>query len=305
MIMNGRFTGQLTSVAASLLLSVVPGTAQSGKATLAVSTIQPLPALSAAMAASGKANSLSRVVEAYDSQLMDRLNAGRKFEIVGRSDLPSIVREQELAGSGNVATGDPNAAQPGKLAGARYLLVATVDDFDDTTSKIELPNLDKVALKRKIRLSTTAKIYDAGTGSLLESTSVQLEQTDDRMDPAVLQRNAEPSDALLLEITRAAAQEIATRVADLVFPVRVLARRETQVTINRGAGAGVESGQLFNVFAEGEELVDPDTLEVLGREEILIGKVRVISVQPRLSTALIVEDFGIDKGAVLRPATGD
>ncbi|MCU0788253.1 MAG: hypothetical protein MUC91_08705 [Verrucomicrobia bacterium] len=180
-----------------------------------------------------------------------------------------------------------------------------MDDFDDTTSKIELPNLDKVALKRKIRLSTTAKIYDAGTGSLLESTSVQLEQTDDRMDPAVLQRNAEPSDALLLEITRAAAQEIATRVADLVFPVRVLARRETQVTINRGAGAGVESGQLFNVFAEGEELVDPDTLEVLGREEILIGKVRVISVQPRLSTALIVEDFGIDKGAVLRPATGD
>ena len=56
------------------------------------------------------------------------------------------------------------------------------------------------------------------------------------------------------------------------------------------------------MFAVGEELIDPDTKESLGREEILIGKVKITSVLPKTSTAEIIEDLGIDKEAVLRKA---
>jgi hypothetical protein len=298
-----RIIRTFTAVITTLVLTTSLGSAQSSKAPLAVSAIKPLPSLSSAMAASGKANSLERVVEAYDSQLIDRLNASRKFEIVGRSDLREVMKEQELAASGNVAANDPNAAQLGKLAGAKYVLVGTIDDFEDATEKMMFTNLNRVAYKRKIRLSTTAKIYDSSTGKLMESVNVRLEKKDDRMDQQAIRRNAEQTDVLLLEITRAAADQIATRVADLVFPIRVLIKRDTQITINRGEGAGVEAGQMFNVFAEGEELVDPDTGEALGREEILVGKARIINVQAKLSTAEVLEDLGITKGAVLRPAS--
>lgn len=294
-----------STVLVGLLLTAFACAGQTGKAPLAVSSIEPLPSLAAAMAASGKASSLSRVVEAYDSQLIDRLNASRKFEIVGRSDLSVVLKEQELTGSLNVAAGDANSAQAGKLAGAKYLLVATIDDFDDTTEKMEFTNLNKVGFKRKIRLSTTAKIYDSTTGKLLESAYVQSELKDDRMDANQIQRNAEATDVLLVQITRDAAEQIASKIADLVFPIRVLIKRDTQITINRGEGAGVEVGQLFNVFAQGEELVDPDTGEVLGREEVRVGQARIMSVQAKLSTAEILEDAGIDKGAVLRPAAGN
>jgi curli biogenesis system outer membrane secretion channel CsgG len=287
---------------AGLLLAASLCPAQTGKAPLAVSAIQPLPSLAEAMAASGKASSLARVVEAYDSQLIDRLNASRKFEIVGRIDLKDVLREQELAGSGNVAATDPNAAQAGQLAGAKYLLVATIDDFEDTTERMEFANLNRVGFKRKIRLSTTAKIYDSTTGKLMESANVRLEKKDDRMDQADIQRDAEATDVLLLEATRDAAEQIATRLADVVFPIRVLIKRDAQITINRGEGAGVEVGQRFNVFAQGEVLVDPDTGEVLGREEVKVGEARILSVQPRLSTAELLEDTGVDRGAVLRPA---
>jgi hypothetical protein len=54
------------------------------------------------------------------------------------------------------------------------------------------------------------------------------------------------------------------------------------------------------VFAVGEELIDPDTKESLGREEVLVGKARITNVQPKLSTAELLEDTGVDKGAVLR-----
>ena len=72
------------------------------------------------------------------------------------------------------------------------------------------------------------------------------------------------------------------------------------MTINRGEGGGVAEGDLFNVFAQGAELKDPDTGEVLGREEVKVGKVKISQVNPKTSLAEIVEDTGIDKGAVLR-----
>ena len=72
------------------------------------------------------------------------------------------------------------------------------------------------------------------------------------------------------------------------------------MTINRGEGGGVAVGDAFNVFALGEEMIDPDTKESLGREEVKVGKVKITQVNPKISTAQILEDTGIDKGAILR-----
>ena len=109
MIMTIRFPHPLAGVFTGLLLGTALCSGQTGKAPLAISAIKPIPSLASAMASSGKANSLARVVEAYDSQLIDRLNATRKFDIVGRTDLKDVLREQELAQSGNVDADDANA----------------------------------------------------------------------------------------------------------------------------------------------------------------------------------------------------
>jgi curli biogenesis system outer membrane secretion channel CsgG len=274
--------------------------AQEGKTTLCVSSVTPTPSLKAAMTGAGKALSLGRIVEAFDSQLISAINTTRKFDIVGRSDLKDILKEQELGASGNVDV--KTAAQVGKLAGAQYLLVTTIDDFEDSTEKMEFKTLNLVGLKRKIRLSAVAKIYDSTTGKLLESANIQTDRKDERSDATELKKNAELTDALLLEAVKDTAERIANRVADVIFPARVLAKRDKEVTINRGEGAGVAVGQIWNVFALGDELIDPDTKESLGREEIQVGKVRIVSLTPKTSKAEILEDSGIDKGAVLRLA---
>jgi hypothetical protein len=56
----------------------------------------------------------------------------------------------------------------------------------------------------------------------------------------------------------------------------------------------------LRVFAVGKELIDPDTQEVLGKEEVEIGKVRITDVLPKFSKASILEDRGIAEGAILR-----
>ena len=49
----------------------------------------------------------------------------------------------------------------------------------------------------------------------------------------------------------------------------------------------------------GEDLVDPDTGDVT-REEVFVGTVKVTRVSPQNSQAQVLEDTGIDKGAVVR-----
>ena len=86
----------------------------------------------------------------------------------------------------------------------------------------------------------------------------------------------------------------------MVFPAKVIARRDTQVTINRGEGAGVAVGDVLNVYALGEEMIDPDTKESLGRDEVKVGKVKITEVDPKFSKADVIEDTGISPGAILR-----
>lgn len=290
-------TSRLMAVCA---LSALALSASAQKKTLAVSAIESTPTLRSALTLDGKQESLRRVVESFDSQLTASINATRKFTLVARSDLKHVLAEQELGQSGNVNA--ESAAQAGNLSGADYVLVVTIDDFEDSTEKMEFATLNKVGIKRKLRIGVVGKIIDSTTGKLLESVVVKSEKNDSRSESKELASNAESSDVLLVEIVEDTATKLATRVADVVFPVRVLVKRGKQVTINRGEGGGVEVGQVWDAFALGEELIDPDTGESLGSEEVKVGSVKIDRVNPKTSTAEVMDDTGIDKGAVLRPA---
>ena len=285
-----------------LSLALVPAivSAQEGKATLAVSSIKPTPSLAASVKPDKKLE-MGRIVESLDSQLIDRINATRKFDVVGRSDLNDIIKEQDLGASGNVDA--KTAAKAGKLTGAKYLLVTTVDDFQDYVEKATFEGTGRSATKRVFRLSVVGKIYDSSTGKLLESANFQtgndaFKQIQEERNYSV--KDGELSDEMMVAVSRNLAEKIANHVADVIFPAKVLLKRDKEITINRGEGGGVAVGDTFNVFALGEELIDPDTKESLGREEAKVGKVKITQVNPKTSTAEVLEDTGIDKGAILR-----
>ena len=269
------------------------------KATIAIASIKPTPSLVTSLRPDKK-TSLDRIVESLDSQLVDRISATRKFDVLGRTDLNEVLKEQDLGASGNVDA--KTAAKAGKLAGAKYLLVATVDDFQDYVETATFEGTGRTATKRVFRFSIVGKIYDSSTGKLLESANYQTgndEFKQIQQERSYSVKDGELSDEMMVAVAQTSATRIATHVADVIFPPKVLIRRDNVVTINRGEGGGVAVGDIFNVFAQGEELKDPDTGEVLGREEVKVGKVKISQVNPKTSLADIVEDTGIDKGAVL------
>ncbi len=272
------------------------------KETIGVTDVKPTQAILQNVDRAGKRISLDRVLQSMNGQLIDRMNATRKFQVVARNDLDAILKEQDFASSGNVAPNDKSAAQQFKIAGVKYLVVTTVDDFQDYNEVATFQGTGRSATKRVIRLSCIGKIYDSTTGKLLESTNFQISNKDVSENKTYSVRDGNLNEDLLVAIAREMSGKIANRVADVIFPPKVLSKRGKQITINRGDGTDIAVGQIWNVFALGEELIDPDTGESLGREEILIGKVKIIGVLPKTSTAEIIEDLGIDKEAVLRKA---
>lgn len=270
--------------------------------TIGVGSVKLTPAVVQSAARTGKKVEMDRVVQSLDSQLIDRIHATRKFQVVGRSDLKEILKEQGFASSGNVDADDKAAAHQFKMSGAKYILVTTVDDFQDYTETATFQGTGRSATKRIMRFSCVGKIYDTTTGKLLESTNFQISNKDISENRTYSTRDGVLSDELFVAIARSMAEKIANRVADVIFPPKILSRRDKQITVNRGDGMDIAVGQIWNVYVTGEELIDPDTNESLGREEILVGKVKITNVLPKTSSAEILEDYGIDKMAILRKA---
>lgn len=285
-----------------IIVFLIPSFAWAQKETLGVSAVKPTPALVQGIERTGKKVQMDRVVQSLDGQLIDRINATRKFQVVVRSDLKEVLHEQEFATSGNVDPNDKSAAQQFKVTGVKYLLVTTVDDFQDYIETATFQGTGRSVTKRIIRLSCVGKIYDSTTGKLIESANFQMSNKDIFENLANTVRDSMLSDALLVAISREMAEKIANHVIDIIFPPRVITKRDKQITINRGEGTDIAAGQIWNIFAAGEELIDPDTKESLGREEVLVGKVKITSVLPKTSTAEILEDTGINKEAILRKA---
>ena len=276
-----------TILVSALLLGAT--TAQAQRKQLAVGKVKTSASVTTDASAKGSANSLMRVAEAIDGQLIDALNGTRKFEIIARSDLDALLEEGAFTGAGL------------QVGGSDYLLVPVIDDYQDLIERATFEGIGATAEKRKIRLGMVARIYDSTSGKLIESANFQLDNKNVEKLLSNSSRNGSFSDELLRKIAEEMGGKIANRVVDVIYPARVIALTGPQVTINRGDGTGIRVGQAWAVYALGEEMIDPDTGESLGQSEVKVGTVRIDRVSPKFSTGTISENYGIAKGFVVRP----
>ncbi|MFM1830084.1 MAG: hypothetical protein RLZZ558_424 [Planctomycetota bacterium] len=287
--------------AAAVAQQAVPAAAR--KMALAVGEVKVTPSLTQTLEARGQARELGRVRESLDSQLISAFQQTRKFDVLARSDLKDVLKEQDLGGSGNVDTADPAAAKAFRLAGAQYVVVSTIDDFQDNVQEAEFAEIGRKATRRQVRLSMVAKIYDTTSGRLLETANLQLDNSAFVRNPEFLtgQQGGSLSEKAIQEMARLMAEKAAQRVTDVLLPAKVLVVRDGQVTINRGDGTGIAAGQIWQVFAQGEALIDPDTGENLGSEEVPVGMIRITSVLPKTAVGeLCGDNRGVAAGCVVR-----
>ena len=273
---------------------------------IAVPAVEALPAVVERVAGYGQRGELAQIVQGLDAKLADALQNTRKFEVRAHAELAKLIGEQQAQDSGNFDLSDPARAKPFQLAGIPYLALVQIDDFQDQVQTARFEGVGQQATRRQIRLSAVCRVFDATRGTLLESVRVTLSDFDFKNNPqyVVDQKGGDLTEAVVNVIADKMANRVAQKITDTVFPAKVLVVRDGVVTLNRGEGTDIAVGEIWEAFAQGEALIDPDTGENLGSEEVAVGFVRVISVAPKFSRAEICGlDRGIARNCVLRKTT--
>jgi curli biogenesis system outer membrane secretion channel CsgG len=259
-----------------------------GRKGLVITKIVATDALAKRMSKQGVTLSLDSVLQALDSQVYDRMVNTRRFNVFDRSDSDALLQEAGATGSKFV------------FSKADYVLTIRIDSFNDRQETRRFAKLNTTVTARVVEASAVAKVTVGSTGLAVGTANVQVAVRDgEERSNNTTNQVGEANDDLINQATRELAQKLTARAIDFIYPARVLARRDKIVTINRNDTSGIEVGQVWEVFALGNELVDPDTGDKT-REELLVGTVKVTRVTPQNSQAEIVTDTGIAESAVLR-----
>ncbi len=207
-----------------------------------------------------------------------------KFKVVEREALQKVMDEQMLSDSGAV---DPSRyIELGKLIGADYLLMGSISLHDLNEGFRQIPGTNHYTRILKAQMICDIKIVNSTTGRIVAAENARaVKELKQRVkaNSQTLDIPAELTDDVHRQLITALVQ----KVLDTIYPAKVMAFTGGVLTFNRGEGTGVGVGQRVAVYMQGEEMIDPDTGEVLGSEEIKLCEATIIQVLPKFSKAKV------------------
>lgn len=240
---------------------------------------------------------LKRVFNSLETQFISALNATRVFQLVERTRKADIELEQGFAAVA-VDPNDKNAAQAGKMAGAKFAFLPQIDGFEDKSDITEHQAIGRASLSRKLFLSATVQIVDTTSGKILpDSPSIQLTRTEEVENARIGQVSG--SDEVIVALAKEMAKKLSQDVVALLRPAKVLTVTGRQIMFNRGSEAGFSKGDLVEIYAV-QNVKDEDTGETF-RNEVPVGQAVISRIDKNQSYANINgDDMGITKGCVVR-----
>ena len=234
--------------------------------------------------------------------LVTALSDTRKYTLIERAKLEAVMDEQKLGASGAVTA--QTAAKIGRLLGAQYIITGAVTEFGIKDSKIGVGGLEKVlpfgggakVSKTKARAVLDVRAIDTATAQIAaaasgEGTKTSAEFSGDLSIAPSFDFGKEGFDETILGKAAREAVEKVTKALTAKFDesgpsaVKIIKISGGQIYINSGAADGEKEGNVYQIVRPGEEMLDPDTGESLGAEEVKVGTAKVVKVNPKYSIA--------------------
>ena len=226
----------------------------------------------------------------FRAKAEELLTQGRRFGVLDRKRPEVYEAEKQILASGDVGVGE--RARLGKVMGADYLVYGTIDrvaiESETRVIRATGERIHRSHGATKVRFTVLA----AATRQVKWSSAITLDR---RLPPGL--RPEAAAEALLEEV----AVRMVDELTENIYPPRVTqVLAPGQFVVNRG-GNTVEAGSVFEVFAVGDWLLDPDTGERLDQLETSVGIARIVTVKPKYSIAeLVSEVVNLSRGMVLR-----
>lgn len=229
--------------------------------------------------------------------LVDRLLATKRYYVVERPDLATVVKELKVQHSG--LTREQDRARAGQLKNVQYLIKGTITDFGQVagnTGFLGLPPLDVFGAGQRAVMGVTLYVVDVESGEIITSESIEESVRAGDTAAAVQYKNVgfggtafcrTPLGRATAAVIERAVRRITDTIASRPWQPRIaLVQEGGTVVINGGANRRVAQGACYEVYLLGEPIVDPDTGDVIGHQPgQTVGRIRVREVRPQHSLA--------------------
>jgi len=260
-------------------------------------------------------------VNGIDAIVIDSLSQTGRFRLVERTELSSVLGEQDLASSGRVAK--PSGAKTGNVLGAQYLVQLVITDYETNTSGTDkgigglltksVPLLGGVkAGKSTGRVGLNMRLIDAETSEITFTKQIEavINETnlgfggvgligDVGLGGFMSSYSKTPIGQAVIAGINQAVFELIKQVGAKPAEGSIVKADASQIYVNLGQDS-VAVGDRLQVLKKGEELIDPETGISLGGSTTVIGEIEVNQVQEKFSIARPISLSGTaDRGDIV------
>lgn len=247
-----------------------------------------------------KSGAPEELFETLRSRITNDIVNTRKFDVYEREYLDTLVKEVELSQKGVTSSGEDDTTAGFRSAG--YIIYGNVlnlglDRAWGTVGEVQ-------ASRQNAKVEIQLRFADLKTGKIIASKEVVGTATQSDITSQGAGTKEGNFERVLIEkaIDRASGK-VVEELMELAFPLKVLLVRDGLVCINLPKERA-KLEDVYEIFSVGEEIVDPDTGESLGKDEIYIGKVKIVDIKPKISYAEPIGNTKIEaikKGMIVRP----
>ena len=253
--------------------------------------------------------------DGFTTIMTDALQQNGKFIVLGDSEMrQEAMAEQDLAASGRMAGGN-KAPQVGRMTPAQLLVRGSITHVqDDTTGGsggLSFKGISLGGSKGKAEVNITIYLVDSETGQVKASQKV-VGQAGRRglgvgYSGSALGGLGGNLEGFKKDNVGKACEDAVVQCVEFLekqlesvpWQASVMLAGADKLVINRGTREGVAVGQKFQIGSS-EELVDPDTGEVLDVEMKTLGTTEVTEAKEKIAYCTPVA--GAEKGMTVMPA---
>lgn len=235
----------------------------------------------------------------FTAELITALVNTNKFNVVERNRMDTIVKELEFGDSGEVLP--EKAIKIGQLLRAEYLVMGKVEVIEASQKKARVLYSKSKKTTFQGHMAVNMEIVDTRNGKITAAKKVNLQD--------VHNESVHGHTTLVTFIDmlkEKTVQQLVGGIIDGIFPTRVIKVEDNKVFLTSGLEDMIKVDTIMNVYTVGDELVDPDTQESLGMEEIQAGRIKITEIRPKYIVAQIIEGDAshILAGAICRLREG-
>lgn len=248
--------------------------------------------------------------DGFTTIMTDVLNETGKFIVLGDAEMRgAAMEEQDFAASGRVA-GGKKAPKIGRMTPAQLLVRGSITHAQETGGGEGGVNFKGIRLggsKASAEVNITIYLVDSETGQVVASKKVEGKSGKRGIGVGYYGSKLGGLTGNLGGFTNdnvgkaceAAVSEAVTfligQLEKIPWEASVVLAKNDRVIINRGSREGVTTGMQFKVGSV-EELVDPDTGEVLDSEMTTVAELESDEVKEKITYCKILSGTGIEKG---------